>query len=53
MSCRCSTAAIGLSTIAVIMDMIIMKANNGPVQFYQQQMLNLWNLARAVLSDAR
>ena len=38
-----------------------MKIKNGPVQFYQQQMLNpghytplnLWNLAHAVISDAR
>ena len=52
-TCRCSAAVIHLPIIAVIMGMPIMKINNGPVQFYQQQMLNLWNLARAVISDAR
>ena len=30
-----------------------MKINNGPVQFYQQQMFTLWDLARALISDAR
>ena len=39
--------------MAVIKDMPIMKVHNGPVAFYQQQMLNLPKLARAVISDAR
>ena len=50
---RCSAAVIHLPIIAVIMDMPIMKINNGSVQFYQQQMLNLWSLASAAISDAR
>ena len=52
-SCRYSRAVIGLPIMAVIMDIPIMKFNNGPVQFYQQQMLNQWNLARAIILDAR
>ena len=50
---RCSAAVIHLPIIAVIMGMPIMKINNGPVQFNQQEMLNLWKLACAVISDAR
>ena len=42
-----------LPIMAVIKDMPIMKVHNGPVAFYQQQMLNLPKLARAVISDAR
>ena len=51
--CRFSDTVIHLPIIAVIMDMTIMNINNGPIQLYQQQMLYLWNLARAVISDAR
>ena len=43
---RCSAAVIGLPVMAIIMDMPIIKIHNGPVQFYQQQMLDIWNLAR-------
>ena len=50
---RCSDSVIHLPIIAVIMDMPIMKINNGPIQFYQQQTLYLWYLARAVISDAQ
>ena len=51
--CRRSAAVIHLPISAFIMGMPIMKISNGPVQFYQQQILDLWNLARAVISDAR
>ena len=49
--CHCSAAVIHLPIIAVMKG--IMKINNGAVQFHQEQMLNLWNIARAVMSDAR
>ena len=50
---RSSAAVIGLPIMTVMLDMSIMEVSNGSVQFYQQQMLNPWNLARAVISDAR
>ena len=48
--CRCSAVVICPLSIAVMKDVYIIinyggvYIHNGPVQCYQQQMLNLWNL---------